>query len=506
MSSLLRWSLLAVAVASSALATPLSTSSNVHIANAPLSIAPLVAAEHPHGSINNSYIVMLKDDIPAALMQSHMNFLQAAHAANPLLDDVSGVQQIYDGHVTGYAGKFTEQVVEQIRRLPEVAFVEKDQIVRALDTQKGAPWGLARISHRPKLTFATFTKYVFNPRGGDGVDVYVVDTGINVEHVEFEGRASWGKTIPQNDVDDDGNGHGTHCAGTIASRKYGVAKLANVIAVKVLGSNGSGSMSDVVGGVVWAANQAKAKAEAAAAELAKTGKTAHKGSVANMSLGGGKSQALDSAVDKAVKSGLHFAVAAGNDNRDACSYSPAASELAVTVGASTLGDERAYFSNHGECVDVFAPGLNILSTYKGSKTATSTLSGTSMASPHTAGLLAYLLSIYPSKDFDPSFDADDNLVSLQSTRILSSPFSMSSSPSSLYAMVHSSLPSFVTNFLPSPHFLDIVLKNDDSVAPIPRTLTPTQLKKALIALSSEGLLSELPAKTVNKLIFNNATA
>lgn len=152
---------------------------------------------------------------------------------------------------------------------------------------------------------------MFNPQGGEGVDVYVVDTGINVDHVEFEGRASWGKTIPQNDVDEDGNGHGSHCAGTIASRKYGVAKQANVIAVKVLGSNGSGSMSDVVGGVVWAANQAKAKADAAAAEVAKTGTTKHKGSVANMSLGGSKSQALDTAVDKAVKSGLHFAVAAG---------------------------------------------------------------------------------------------------------------------------------------------------------------------------------------------------
>ena len=170
---------------------------------------------------------------------------------------------------------------------------------------------MARISHRPKLTFSTFTKYLYNADGGDGVDVYVVDTGINIEHVEFEGRASWGKTIPANDVDDDGNGHGTHCAGTIASRKYGVAKKANVIAVKVLGSNGSGSMSDVVGGVVWAATQAKAKAVAAVAEFAATGRSNHKGSVANMSLGGGKSQALDDAVNRAVKAGLHFAVAAG---------------------------------------------------------------------------------------------------------------------------------------------------------------------------------------------------
>jgi cerevisin len=202
--------------------------------------------------------------------------------------------------------------------------------------------------------------------------VYVIDTGINIKHVEFEGRASWGTTIPVNDVDEDGNGHGTHCAGTIASRKFGVAKAANVIAVKVLGSNGSGSMSDVVAGVNWAADDAKAKAAEAAAEFKATGKTKHKGSVANMSLGGGKSRFLNDAVDGAVDGGLHFAVAAGNDNRyacpsfilymyhivdhlserDACDYSPAGAKNPVTVGASTIVDERAYFSNYGPCVSL----------------------------------------------------------------------------------------------------------------------------------------------------------
>ena len=220
--------------------------------------------------------------------------------------------------------------------------------------------GLARISHRSRLSIGTFTRYEHDPAGGEGVDVYIVDTGININHVEFEGRASWGKTIPQNDVDEDGNGHGTHCAGTVGSRKYGVAKAVNLIAVKVLGSNGSGTMADVVGGVLWAAEQAASKLAAAKAEYAATGKTRHKGSVANMSLGGGRSQALNDAVNRAVDSGMHFAVAAGNDNKDACSYSPAGAEKAITVGASTLGDDRAYFSNHGECVDVFAPGEHLL--------------------------------------------------------------------------------------------------------------------------------------------------
>lgn len=258
-----------------------------------------------------------------------MNFLLAAHSDDPLFgDDFAGVTHVYDGHITGYAGRFTQNVIEQIRRLPEVKFVEKDQIVRTQDIQRSAPWvclpsvsmsmftfslikGLARISHRPKLTFGTFTKYEYDSDGGEGVDVYIIDTGIYVEHEEFQGRASWGKTIPD-DVDVDGNGHGTHCAGTIASRKYGVAKKAHVIAVKVLGSNGSGTMSDVLEGVVWATTAAKTKDAAASAEYAATGRTRHKGSVANMSLGGGKSPSLDQAVDRASLAGLHFAVAAGN--------------------------------------------------------------------------------------------------------------------------------------------------------------------------------------------------
>ncbi|KAF9463587.1 peptidase S8/S53 domain-containing protein [Collybia nuda] len=495
--ALLQWSVLAISLASSVHASPLSTSHSVPASpsyRSPLTLAPFHVSEHPHGTLNNSYIVVLKSDLPHSLKTNHFNFLQSAHNADPLDADGSGIQQIYDGHITGYAGVFTEQTIQQVRAMPEVEYVEQDQVVRTMEltTQKSAPWGLARISHRPKLGFSTFTKYEYDTDGGDGVDVYVVDTGINIDHVEFEGRASWGKTIPQNDVDEDGNGHGTHCAGTIASRKYGVAKKANVIAVKVLGSNGSGSMSDVVGGVVWAATQAKRKAEAAAAGKAKN----HKGSVANMSLGGGKSRALDDAVNKAVDSGLHFAVAAGNDNRDACNYSPAAAEKAVTVGASTLGDERAYFSNHGACVDVFAPGLNILSTWTGSKHAVNTISGTSMASPHTAGLLAYLLSIYPSKQFSPTFDSEMNLISLQS------PFQIPYTSTSVYAIVHAALPRWATSFLPAPSF-------EDEVAPVPKdpkTITPLQLKKALLTLSSRGMLSDLPAETVNLLIFNNATA
>jgi len=195
----------------------------------------------------------------------------------------------------------------------------------------------------------------------------------------------------------------------------------------------------------------------------------------------------------------------GSEDRNACNFSPAASEEAITVGASTLGDERAYFSNHGPCVDVFAPGLDIVSTYTGNEHATTTLSGTSMASAHVAGLLAYFLSIYPSKQFDPVFDDADNLVSIVSQRVLSSPSSKSTSPSSLYAMAHRALPPFIASYLPR---LDLVLQHtQDDVAPVPKVkpLTPIQLKRAVLALSSKDLLQKLPDKTVNLLVFNNAS-
>lgn len=263
------------------------------------------------------------------------------------------------------------------------------------ELETSAPWGLARISHRNSLTLGTFSKYLYCAEGGEGVDVYVIDTGTNIDHVDFEGRAHWGATIPKDDEDVDGNGHGTHCSGTIAGKKYGVAKKANIYAVKVLKSNGAGTMSDVVKGVEWTV--ARHQEQVAAAKSGK-GRKGFKGSAANMSLGGGKSVSLNLAVNAAVDAGIHFAVAAGNDNADSCGYSPASADKAVTVGASTLSDERAYFSNYGKCNDIFAPGLNILSTWTGSKYATNTISGTSMASPHIAGLLAYFLSIQPSAD------------------------------------------------------------------------------------------------------------
>lgn len=386
-------------------------------------VAPLLAADNGV-HIPDSYIVVFKKHVSHTLAVEHHSWVQDLHLSvetkktelrkrsqTPIVDNIfAGLKHTYNigGSLLGYSGHFDEDVLEQIRSHPDVEYVEKDQEVHTMmidtsssnhtedpELEKNAPWGLARISHRDSLTFGTFNKYLYAADGGEGVDVYVIDTGTNTDHVDFEGRAKWGKTIPQGDQDVDGNGHGTHCSGTVAGKKYGVAKKANVIAIKVLRSNGSGSMSDVVKGVEFAAESHLDEMQAAKKGKGKKG---FKGSTANMSLGGGKSPILDQAVNAAVDAGIHFAVAAGNDNANSCNYSPASANKAVTVGASTLADERAFFSNFGKCNDIFAPGLNIQSTWIGSKYATNTISGTSMASPHIAGLLAYVLSLQPSKD------------------------------------------------------------------------------------------------------------
>jgi cerevisin len=425
--------------------------------------APILSSSNAE-AIPNSYIVKFKKHVTPSAAEEHHAWVQQVHTGRasersdlrkrsqfPLADEVfRGLKHTF--HIgedfLGYSGHFDDSTIEKVRRHPDVEYVERDSIVHTMSMQeapaaevtcdseieKQSPWGLARISHRKALNFGTFNKYLFAAEGGEGVDAYVVDTGTNIEHVDFEGRAKWGKTIPLGDADIDGNGHGTHCSGTIAGKKYGVAKKANVRAVKVLRSNGSGTMADVVAGVEWAA-----KSHVEQVKAAKAGKRkGFKGSVANMSLGGGKTRALDDTVNAAVRVGIHFAVAAGNDNADACNFSPAGAERAITVGASDLQDTRAYFSNYGKCTDIFAPGLSILSTWIGSKHATNTISGTSMASPHVCGLLAYYLSLQPSED------------------------------------------------------------SEYSLAPI----TPEKLKSNMIEIATEDALADMPVGTPNKLAWN----
>jgi len=486
-------------------------------------LAPLILPGPPPSSaigvastgshiIPDSYIVTLKKELSADHHESHLSWVKSAHAHDVnvrhavnagkaafshVLVDLGGLVHNYNigNTVRGYTGRFSLSMLEQIRMRPEVAYVEHDSLVWTNEIEKGAPWGLSRTSHRKTLGFGTFNKYEFDEHAGQGVTAYIIDTGVNIDHVELEGRAKWGKTIPLNDQDVDANGHGSHVAGTVGSRAYGIAKKVSIVAVKVLGSNGSGSMSDVVGGVAWAADHAAALDAAAA----KNSSSTHKGSVANMSLGGGKSISLDEAVNAAVESGLHFAVAAGNDNRDACTFSPAAAEGPITVAASTIGDARAYFSNHGKCVDIVAPGLNIKSIWNTGKESTNSISGTSMASPHVAGLAAYFLSLYPTTFVPTAADyitaGETDPAYLQSEIEVSS-YDFITRPGQ---MIFGKLREW-TGFAPSKQ------KPLPPPAPKhPKTILPKVLKQAMIRVATSGILTDLPASTPNKLIFNNFT-
>ncbi|XP_071498641.1 extracellular serine proteinase-like [Diadema antillarum] len=269
----------------------------------------------------------------------------------------------------GFAAELTDDMVTHLRSSGLVEYIEEDGIVRASAV---ASWGLDRVDQ-----VSLPLDDVFNPMGdGSGVDVYVIDTGINAVHQDFGGRGFIGYDARDGDGDDC-NGHGTHCAGTVGGTTYGVAAGTRIFGVRVLGCLGSGSTADVVEGCEWVADNFVGP------------------SVASLSLGGGASQTMDDAIAYMVDAGVSVVVAAGNDNSDACEYSPARAEPAISVGATDREDVRAVFSNYGTCVDIFAPGVSITSAWIRSDTATNTISGTSMACPHVAGAAAVLLASEP---------------------------------------------------------------------------------------------------------------
>jgi subtilisin family serine protease len=293
----------------------------------------------------------------------------------------------------GYAAYLTKEEVEIIRDDPIVAEVHPDTPVYIYgqeqtcdSTQNNArAWGICRVAHWGAITGNALNTYRYNPsQSGTGVDVYVIDTGIKLTHSEFDGRAVWGANYVDN-LRDDNNGHRTHCAGTIGGTTVGMARTCRLIAVRVLNGQGSGTNSGVISGINYVAN---------------TAGTRNNPAVASMSLGGGYNAAMNNAVTSLVASGVTTAVAAGNDNANACNYSPASTPNAVTVGATSTDannrDIRSSFSNYGNCVDIFAPGSNIYSCGITSNNAYSTLSGTSMACPHVAGLAAIVLSRQPN--------------------------------------------------------------------------------------------------------------
>jgi subtilisin family serine protease len=343
---------MAIAVAASACSDQQPTAARVRDAS-----APLHAASAGRG-IDGAYIVVLNE------------------GANPRsVAAVAGVSPhfVYTAALNGFSAQLNAGQLNALQHNPSVAYVEQDQTVSASTTQSGATWGLDRSDQRDLPLNGTYT---YTPTGA-GVRAYIVDTGILTSHTNFGGRASVGYDAMGGNGQDC-HGHGTHVAGTVGSTTYGVAKGVTLIAVRVLDCAGSGSNSGVIAGMDWVANNRVLPA------------------VANMSLGGGFSQAVNDAAARMTNAGVALAVAAGNENQNACNVSPASAPSAITVGSTTSSDARSSFSNWGSCVDIFAPGSSITSTWATSTTATNTIDGTSMASPHVAGVAALYLQGNPS--------------------------------------------------------------------------------------------------------------
>jgi subtilisin family serine protease len=331
-------------------------------------VTPATAAEgkvlgtDAPGTIKDSYIVVFKDGATASATS-----VAQAHNAK--------VTHTYKTALHGYAATMSEADAKRTAADPAVAYVEQNRVITALETQPNPPsWGLDRVDQR---TLPLDSSYTY-PNAGNGVTAYIIDTGIRTTHGDFGGRASWGtNTADSNNTDC--NGHGTHVAGTVGGTAHGIAKQVKLVAVKVLNCQGSGTLAGVAQGIDWVtANAAKP-------------------AVANMSLGAsGTNATLENAVRNSISSGVTYAIASGNSSADACNFTPARTPEAITVNATDNNDARSSFSNFGSCTDIFAPGRDITSAWNTSDSATNTISGTSMATPHVAGAAAVYLGAHPT--------------------------------------------------------------------------------------------------------------
>ena len=321
-------------------------------------------------AIKDSYLVVIKDSAsPRAA---------ANETAQALVDQYGGkVNVVWQDAVNGFGATMTEQQARRLAADPRIVHVEQDATVQLAGVQPSPPsWGLDRIDQRDLPLNNSYTY----PDVTNQVTAYIIDTGIRTTHTTFGGRAVWGTNTVGDGNNTDCHGHGTHVAGTVGGSQYGVAKTTRLVAVKVLNCSGSGSFTGIVSGVNYVtSNHVSGPA------------------VANMSLGGtGSNATLENAVRSSIADGVVYAIASGNSNSDACNFTPARTPEAITVNASTNTDARASFSNFGTCTDIFAPGQNITSAWNTSDTATSTISGTSMAAPHVAGAAALILGANPT--------------------------------------------------------------------------------------------------------------
>jgi hypothetical protein len=323
-----------------------------------------------------SYIVVLKPSEARSPSERQTGRPLVSVLAQELARAHSGqLASVFQYALKGFAVELTEAQAAALASDPRVAYVEADQVVEAVATQSPATWGIDRSDQRDLPLSGSYTY----TQTGQGVNAYVIDTGLRATHQEFAGRIGNGFTaVNDGRGTSDCNGHGTHVAGTVGGSTYGIAKQVTIHAVRVLNCQGSGTTTGVIAGVDWVTQNHVDPA------------------VANMSLGGSASTALDQAVANSIAAGVSYAIAAGNSNANACSSSPARVAAANTVGATTSSDVRSSFSNYGTCVDLFAPGSSITSAWYSSDTATNTISGTSMASPHVAGALALYLQTNPS--------------------------------------------------------------------------------------------------------------